>query len=233
MAGTINLQHDTRNSGANGYLTDGNIVTIGANPNGLGIFNYIGTNRGTTARSNPCSQPSNGNYIPTAVNFSHIGTVGVWGDPNIITSCLSWTDGSLANGGFGGATLVAGNGIVYDFCKSFNAFSIVAGQIVSNQALVKPDTIMMYWSGSIGGASQGFTVFGSRDGGNWDTLATISDGPRSWVTGWVAYQLSPKRYYRYVKIVGGSAGVQFYTGSWGFMELDIFGKIKFLETSII
>jgi hypothetical protein len=153
-----------------------------------------------------------------------------------LTSSLGWTDNSLVSTG---VTLDLTVSLIYDFCAGFNSGSTVSGQSVSNMCLVKPDTIMLYWSGAVGGVVQGGVFEGSRDGITWETFGQFSDGLRSWVTGWVQYTLQPKRFYRFIRVSGaGNAsnsglGNLLAGGATNFYELDFAGKIKFLKTSKI
>jgi hypothetical protein len=106
---------------------------------------------------------------------------------------------------------------------------------VSNNCLVKPETISLQAFSTIGYPTNhflGFVVEGSRDGTTWEIIGREQRLNYQIVAGITTYPLQSLRDYRFLKITGlgnsTNSGEGMLAGFY-FKELEFTGKIKFLK----
>jgi hypothetical protein len=209
--------------------------TVRSNPLGQGIFDYLGKARNRLARQNPVfgsgSQPLSDTTDPATLINNISRTVRVWVNSSSsgTLSPEAWTDNQTVGSPTQPPTIENTNNLVYDFNPGFGAGITINNKVVSNASVIKLSSVMLHnnFNGVIPAVQ--FRLFGSTDGVNWDLITEQNRPSQSTAIGWIDFPFSSNRFYRFLRFAGGTSGGQISGGT--FTELDLFGTIKFLQTS--
>lgn len=194
----LNYLHDTRYTGSStGYLEYGQKYEVsGSSYSDMGVFGWVGTNKGTRSYVNPCGRVD---YI-----FDGVGTGTRTTNERIYTS----QDGvSLTKKNTSG--YVSYNTVVYDFMSDFERDTDDG----YNLMILPRGFTYTIDSGSTSGTSK---IIASRDGVTFTTLKTFST-PGSYAVKYETIETS--NYYRYL-------GIEKVSGSPRVFSIEFFGSIQ-------